>query len=101
MNTEFNTGLIGKKGSRFTLQTPALVIDLEALEANIRTMADFAAANDVKLRPHTKTHKSVEIALRQMGEGAIGICVATLGEAEVMVNGGLSSILLTTPVEAR
>ena len=87
--------LIGRQGSRRSLNTPALVIDVEALDRNIAAMAAFAAANGLKLRPHAKTHKSVDIARRQIAAGAIGQCCAKLGEAEALADGGVENILIT------
>ena len=93
-----NSDLIGVPGGRAKIQTPALVIDLDALERNIARMAEHAKAHGIALRPHAKTHKSVEIAKRQLAAGALGICCAKLGEAEVLAAGGIESILLTSPV---
>jgi D-serine deaminase-like pyridoxal phosphate-dependent protein len=93
-----NAHLIGRPGSRAQLMTPALVIDLDALEGNIARMAEHARRHGVGLRPHAKTHKSVTIARMQVTAGALGACVATLGEAEVMVEGGVPGVLITTPV---
>jgi 3-hydroxy-D-aspartate aldolase len=76
-----NAGLIGKAGSRFALDTPALLVDRDALERNIAAMAAHAGAVGVALRPHAKTHKSLRIAELQVAAGALGICCATLGEA--------------------
>ncbi len=91
--------LIAQQGSRAALNTPALVIDRDALERNIAAMAAFAAAAGVKLRPHAKTHKSHHIARLQLAAGAIGICCAKLGEAEaIAAAGGVDSILITSPV---
>ncbi len=90
--------LIGRQGSRGSLNTPALILDLEALERNIAAMAAFAAAAGLKLRPHAKTHKSVEIARRQIAAGAVGVCCAKLGEAEALADGGIENILITSPV---
>lgn len=90
--------LLGRPGSRRDLNTPVLVIDRDALERNIRRMADFARSKGVALRPHAKTHKSVEIARRQVEAGAVGVCCAKLGEAEALAAGGIGSILLTSPV---
>ena len=90
--------LIGRQGSRRDLNTPALVVDIEALERNIAAMAAFAAAAGLKLRPHAKTHKSVEIAARQVAAGAVGVCCAKLGEAEALAAGGVENILITSPV---
>lgn len=93
-----NDDLIGIEGGRWKLQTPALVIDLDAMERNIARMADHAARHGLALRPHAKTHKSAEIARRQMAAGALGVCCAKLGEAEALADGAIPSILLTSPV---
>jgi len=92
-----NEPLIGKPGSRLQLDTPALCIDLDAMERNIAAMAEFCRMRQVALRPHAKTHKSVNIAARQIAAGAIGICCATVGEAEIMVAGGIKGVLVTSP----
>ena len=92
-----NTALIGRKGGRAELDTPALLIDLDALERNLAAMAEHARAVGVALRPHAKTHKSLRIAEMQAAEGALGICCATLGEAEVMVAGGVPGVHITSP----
>ncbi len=93
-----NDDLIGIPGGRWKLQTPALVIDLDILERNIARMAEHAKNNKINLRPHAKTHKSAEIARRQMAAGALGICCAKLGEAEALADAGIESILITSPV---
>jgi 3-hydroxy-D-aspartate aldolase len=80
------------------IETPALVIDLGALERNIAKMAAFSRIAGVRLRPHAKTHKSVEIARRQIAQGAVGQCAQTVGEAEVLVRGGISDVLLSNQV---
>ena len=90
--------LIGRQGSRAALNTPALIVDLPALERNIAAMAAFGARNGLRLRPHAKTHKSVEIARRQIAAGAVGVCCAKLGEAEALSAGGIENILITSPV---
>ena len=61
-------------------------------------MAAFARQHDIALRPHAKTHKCAEIARRQIEAGALGICVAKLGEAEALAEGGIESMLITSPV---
>jgi len=93
-----NSNLIGLPGGRAKLQTPALVIDLDVFERNVARMAEHARKSDVALRPHAKTHKSVEIAKCQIAAGAIGICCAKLGEGEALAAGGIESILLTSPI---
>ena len=90
--------LIGQPGSRDQLNTPALIVDLEALDANIAAMAAWAREAGVALRPHAKTHKSAEIGKRQIAAGAVGLCCAKLGEAEALAAEGIESILLTSPV---
>ncbi|MBX9746398.1 MAG: DSD1 family PLP-dependent enzyme [Hyphomonadaceae bacterium] len=90
--------LIGQQGSRAALNSPVLVIDRDALEHNIATMAAFAKANGMALRPHAKTHKSVDIARLQMAAGAVGVCCAKIGEAEALGAGGINAILITSPV---
>jgi 3-hydroxy-D-aspartate aldolase len=92
-----NSALVGVPGSRARLDTPALLIELRAMERNIARMAEFARSKGVKLRPHSKTHKSDEIARRQIAAGAVGISCATLGEAEVMVEAGIPGVLVTSP----
>ncbi|NTG28733.1 DSD1 family PLP-dependent enzyme [Agrobacterium rhizogenes] len=93
-----NARLVGIAGGRNQLDTPALIVELQALTRNIARMAEFSAMHGVKLRPHVKTHKSIEIASRQVAAGAIGVSCATLGEAEVMVGGGIPGVLITSPV---
>ncbi len=80
------------------IPTPALVVDLAALKRNIEKMAAIARRAGVGLRPHAKTHKSVEIARLQMQAGAIGIACATVTEAEMFASAGLPNLLLTAPV---
>ncbi|MEV4359313.1 alanine racemase [Nonomuraea sp. NPDC049625] len=80
------------------LDTPALVIDLDAVRANIMEMAKAAAKHGVRLRPHVKTHKMPELARMQLDAGAGGITCAKLGEAEVMADAGIDDILLAFPV---
>ena len=71
------------------VETPALVVDTSALDANIARMAETARRHSIALRPHAKTHKSAEIARRQIAAGAIGICCATLLEAEALDAAGI------------
>jgi 3-hydroxy-D-aspartate aldolase len=93
-----NSDLIGVPDGRARLQTPALVLDLDAFERNVDRMMAHARAQRLAVRPHAKTHKSVEIAKRQIAAGAVGICTAKLGEAEALAAGGIESILVTSPV---
>ncbi|MBN8842836.1 MAG: DSD1 family PLP-dependent enzyme [Sphingomonadales bacterium] len=92
--------LVGRQGSRADLNTPVLVLDIDALDRNIAAMAALTAAHGVGLRPHAKTHKSVDIANRQRAAGALGVCCAKIGEAEVLAEGGVAGILITSPVAA-
>lgn len=80
------------------LRTPFAFIDMTRVRANIRAMADRAAAAGVKLRPHAKTHKSAVIAKMQIEAGAVGVCCAKLGEAEVLADAGIGDIRLPYPV---
>jgi 3-hydroxy-D-aspartate aldolase len=93
-----NACLIGKPRSRQALATPAVILDLDDFEHNLKAMMKLCNQAGLSLRPHAKTHKSVEIAKRQIAAGAIGISVATLREAAVMVEAGIPGVLLTTPV---
>ena len=80
------------------LDTPALVLDLDKMDANIKEMADIARDAGVKLRPHIKTHKSPYLAKLQLESGASGITVAKLGEAEVMADAGITDIRVAYPI---
>src|SRR5260221_13464769 len=80
------------------IDTPALIIDLDAFEANVDHMAKLAATAGVRLRPHAKTHKSPVIAHLQLGRGAVGQCVQKVGEAEALAWGGVPDILVSNEV---
>ena len=80
--------------------TPAVLVDDGRLEENLRAMAASAARRGLGLRPHVKTHKSAAIARRQLGHGALGLSVATLGEAEVFADAGLGEIFVAYPLWA-
>lgn len=82
-----------------TVPTPRVFIDVDRVRRNIRRMADRASAAGVRLRPHTKTHKSPVIARWQLDAGAVGICCAKLGEAEVFAEAGIDDIRLPYPVQ--
>ena len=82
------------------IETPALLIDLYALERNIQTMSAFAKESGISLRPHFKTVKIPEIALMQLKAGAKGITCAKLSEAEVLADAGVENILLASQVVA-
>ncbi len=87
-----------QENSRFKIPTPALILDLDALEDNIHRMSSRAKEKGIHLRPHCKSHKSVNVAQLQMKAGALGVSCATIGEAEVMARGGISGILITSPI---
>ncbi|MEZ5707735.1 MAG: DSD1 family PLP-dependent enzyme, partial [Burkholderiaceae bacterium] len=80
------------------IDTPALVIDLDAMERNILRMADFAKTHGQRLRPHAKTHKSAELARLQMAHGAVGVCVQKIDEALALAQQGVSDIYITNEV---
>src|ERR1700741_2553300 len=90
--------LIGRQGSRRGLEKPGLGLDVEAVDRNIAAMAGFAAGAGLKLRPHAKTHKSADIARRQIAAGALGVCCAKLGEAEALGEAGIEKLHITSPV---
>jgi D-serine deaminase-like pyridoxal phosphate-dependent protein len=80
------------------LSTPALTIDLDTLQRNLDRMASSCRQQGVGLRPHTKTHKTPEVARLQLESGALGLTVAKVGEAEVMAQAGLDDILIAYPI---
>ena len=80
------------------IDTPALIVDLDAAEANIKALQDWCDANGTNARPHVKTHKSPYWARKQIEAGAIGVCAAKVGEAEAMVAGGVKDILVANQI---
>jgi D-serine deaminase-like pyridoxal phosphate-dependent protein len=80
------------------IDTPALVIDLDAMERNLATMAAFAARHGLKLRPHAKMHKSATLAKLQMAHGAVGVCVQKTSEAEALAALGVNNIYISNEV---
>jgi D-serine deaminase-like pyridoxal phosphate-dependent protein len=80
------------------LDTPTVVVDLDVLERNVRTMARFAAENRVSLRPHAKSHKTLGIARRQTDAGAVGLTVAKLDEADAFLAAGFNDLLVANEV---
>jgi 3-hydroxy-D-aspartate aldolase len=80
------------------VETPALLLDLDAFERNLTRLAERAATMGVRLRPHAKTHKSAIIALRQIALGAVGVCCQKVSEAEAMVEGGVADILVSNEI---
>src|SRR5437660_3617939 len=82
------------------VDTPALVLDLDALERNLLRMAD-AVKGGVRLRPHAKSHKCAEIARAQIAAGAVGVCCEEVSEAEALVAGGVADVLVTNEIVGR
>ena len=80
------------------IDTPALVLDAEAVNRNMQRMAEFAAKHQIKLRPHAKLHKSADIARLQMQAGAVGVCVQTVGEGEALAAGGVNDIFISNEI---
>ena len=80
------------------IDTPALLVDLDVLDENIKRIADVCRDNKVHWRPHIKGQKVVEIARMQIAAGAIGVTCAKLGEAEVMAAAGISDILIANQI---
>jgi 3-hydroxy-D-aspartate aldolase len=80
------------------IDTPALVVDLDAFERNLNRLAQKAKAGGVRLRPHAKTHKCAVIALQQVAAGAVGVCCQKTSEAEAMVHGGVRDVLVSNEV---
>lgn len=83
---------------KFNLETPCLVLDMDVLERNLQKMQTAIDRAGKNLRPHVKTHKCSALAKRQIEAGAIGVCVAKVSEAEVLVKAGLDRILITGPI---
>ncbi len=80
------------------IDTPALIVDLDAFDHNLAKLADFARTAGVRLRPHAKTHKCPAIALKQVAAGAVGQCCQKVGEAEALVRGGIRDVLVSNEV---
>ena len=89
-------GAIQADVSKWELDTPALCVDLDALEANLATCQQTVSRNGIASRPHAKTHKCPAIARLQLEGGSVGICTAKVSEAEVMFEHGIEQILMTT-----
>ncbi|MCC6363371.1 MAG: alanine racemase [Bryobacterales bacterium] len=83
------------------LETPAILIDLDIMDRNLKRVADYARANDLIVKPHTKTHKIPALARRQMELGAAGVTVAKVGEAEVMLEANPPELYVAYPVIGR
>jgi len=82
------------------VDTPALVVDLDAMERNLERMASFARSAGVRLRPHAKMHKSAELARRQIAAGAVGVCVQKTSEAEALGRAGIDDVYISNEVIA-
>jgi len=94
--TDLSRDLIGQ--SKFALDTPALLVDLDVMEANIARIVATCRAHGVAWRPHSKAHKTPEIAHMQIAAGAIGVTCAKLGEAEVMAAARIRDILIANQI---
>jgi D-serine deaminase-like pyridoxal phosphate-dependent protein len=90
-------GPLADKGiSKWDLDTPALVVDLDRFESNVKKMQSRVKSFGIATRPHAKTHKSADVAKLQLAAGSIGICTAKLGEAEALAAEGIDRICMTT-----
>ncbi|MGI8773003.1 MAG: D-TA family PLP-dependent enzyme [Acidobacteriaceae bacterium] len=83
------------------LDTPSVLISMDVMERNLARLSEYCTQYNLKLRPHTKTHKIPELAHKQLSYGAIGVTVAKLGEAEVMADAGVEDILIAYPLVGR
>lgn len=83
------------------VDTPALLLDLDAFERNMDRMAKALKGTSVKIRPHSKSHKCAIIGLEQMARGAVGLCCQKVGEAEAMVAGGVHNVLISNQIVGR
>ena len=90
-----------EKVTKDDLPTPALILDLDLLEANIRKMTQHAKSSSINLRPHGKTHKCPEIARLQIEAGAVGICTSTIHEAEAQAAAGVKELFITSELVGR
>ena len=82
------------------IDTPSLVVDLDAMKRNLGRMAEFAKKHNIRWRPHAKLHKSVALAKMQIKAGAVGVCVQKTAEAEIMVAGGVHNVYISNEVIA-
>jgi D-serine deaminase-like pyridoxal phosphate-dependent protein len=87
-------------GAAGALDTPVVVVDLDRMDARIASMAGLMRDRGIALRPHAKTHKSIEVARRQLEAGSVGLTVATIGEAEVFADAGFTDLFIAYPVMA-
>ena len=91
-----SAGVIEQDVSKWEIDTPALCVDLDALEANLATMQQTVSRNGIASRPHAKTHKCPAIARLQLESGSVGICTAKVSEAVAMYEHGIDRIVMTT-----
>lgn len=80
------------------IDTPALLLDLDVMEHNLKRAQDYCDTHGIQLRPHMKTHKTPEIGLKQVGLGAVGLTCAKIGEAEVMADAGVKDLMIAYPI---
>ncbi|SFB91052.1 D-serine deaminase, pyridoxal phosphate-dependent [Polaromonas sp. OV174] len=92
------SSLIGRPAS--DIDTPALVIDLDAMKRNLGRMTEFVKKHNIRWRPHAKLHKCVALAKMQIKAGAVGVCVQKTAEAEIMVAGGIHNVYISNEVIA-
>ena len=83
------------------VDTPALLLDLDAFERNLARLPRSLAGSGVRMRPHAKAHKCLEIALRQIAQGAVGVCCQKVSEAEALVRGGVKDVLVSNEIVGR
>jgi D-serine deaminase-like pyridoxal phosphate-dependent protein len=92
------TTAVGGSMVETDISTPALIVDLDIFEANVRAMASLLEGKGKTVRPHVKTHRTPELARRQLGGAAVGVTCATVGEAEAMVEAGLDDVMIANEV---
>jgi D-serine deaminase-like pyridoxal phosphate-dependent protein len=96
VRTQVTDSRVGAGISKWEIDTPALCVDLDKLQANIGTLRTKLSASGVGSRPHAKTHKCPDIAKLQIAGGSVGVCAAKVSEAEALFAGGVQKILMTT-----
>ena len=82
------------------VDTPALLLDLDTFERNVKRLPETLAGRNLRLRPHAKSHKCPQIALRQIAQGAVGVCCQKVDEAAAFVEAGVKDVLVTNEVVA-
>lgn len=80
------------------VDTPCLLLELDAFEHNLKRLMDSLRGTGIRLRPHAKSHKCAQIALRQITHGAVGVCCQKVSEAEAMVAGGIDDVLIANEI---